>query len=173
MKQAIAGVAPAELEEVTVMTVWPSIAAYPAGRSLGRLYALRWPDIYVFRAGNLLALLSLATLVPLALYFYKLLPGVGTRYCLTNRRLVVKQGITTAERGAIELDGFDSIEVEVQPGQQWFRAGDLVLKREGDVVLRLSGVSRPDVFRHTCLQARVAYVGVRQAAEQQSRGRSA
>ena len=28
MKQAIAGVAPPELGEVTIMTVWPSMAAY-------------------------------------------------------------------------------------------------------------------------------------------------
>ena len=35
MKQAIAGVAPPELGEVTIMTVWPSIGAYRLGRLVG------------------------------------------------------------------------------------------------------------------------------------------
>ena len=59
MKQPIAGVTPAEWLEATITTVWPSIAAYPSGQLLGRLYSIRWPDIYIFRLGNLLALLSI------------------------------------------------------------------------------------------------------------------
>lgn len=47
MKQAIAGVVARDMAEVDVMTVWPSIAAYPSGRFLGRLYANQ-VGIYVF-----------------------------------------------------------------------------------------------------------------------------
>ena len=41
MKQAIAGVAPPGLEEVTVMTVWPSVASTAIGRLHGRLFAIK------------------------------------------------------------------------------------------------------------------------------------
>jgi hypothetical protein len=92
MKQAIAGVAPADLEEVTMMVVWPSIAATMPGRLLGNLYAIKAPDIYFFRIGNLFALLAIP--VSLALYFLRLLPSVmglpvhGVTYRLTNRRII-------------------------------------------------------------------------------------
>ena len=43
MKQAIAGVAPPELGEVTIMTVWPSIGALGLGRWIGRMCGIRWP----------------------------------------------------------------------------------------------------------------------------------
>ena len=49
MKQAIAGVAPTEFDEVTMMVVWPSIAATAIGRFCGRLYAITAPDIYFLR----------------------------------------------------------------------------------------------------------------------------
>ena len=35
MKQAIAGVTPAESEETTIMEVWPSVARYSVARVLG------------------------------------------------------------------------------------------------------------------------------------------
>lgn len=91
MTQAIAGVAPVEVSEVTTMVVWPSIAAYPTGPFLGRLYSKQW-GIYVVTLGNLLALASIPH--ALALYFYRLLPSFfgssvhGTRYKLTNRRVL-------------------------------------------------------------------------------------
>ena len=115
MKQPIAGVAPPELGEVTVMTVWPSIAAYPSGRFLGSLYSIRWPDVYIFRLGNLLALLSIPH--ALALYFYRVLPFVGMRYTLTNRRVVVRRGLSAKDDNSIGLDRFDSIEIVRRVGQ--------------------------------------------------------
>lgn len=165
MKQAIAGVAPAELSEVTVMTVWPSIASYPSGRFLGTLYAIHWPDVSFFRLGNLLALLSIPH--ALALYFYRILPGVGVRYRLTNRRVVVERGVKPALDRGIELDRFDAVDVVVQPGQAWFAAGDLIFRRAGVEVFRLDGVSRPESFRQVCLKAHRSHVGVKQARERQ------
>ena len=129
MKQAIAGVAPAESTEVAVMVVWPSIAAFSSGRFLGRLFSIRWPDVYIFRLGSLFALLSIP--YALLLYFWRLLPRVGRRYTLTNRRVVVQTAITGIDLAAIELDGFDSIEIDVLPGQAWFNAGDLSFRRHG------------------------------------------
>ncbi|MEM7313490.1 MAG: PH domain-containing protein, partial [Planctomycetota bacterium] len=57
MKQAIAGVSPADQNETTVMTVWPSNGLYGLGRFFGGLYSIG-AGFYVFRVGNLLALLT-------------------------------------------------------------------------------------------------------------------
>ena len=84
-KQPIAGVTPPEKREVTVMTVFPTLGAYPAGRLIGRLCRIR-VGFGFFTLGKLFALL----LIPFAigLYAFSLLPGVITRYRLTNRRVV-------------------------------------------------------------------------------------
>ena len=91
MIQAIAGVAPPEVREVTVAIVWPSIAAMSMGRCLGRLYSIK-AGFYFFRVGNLLALASIPLALPL--YFFKVLPFVGSRIRLTNRRIIVERGLS-------------------------------------------------------------------------------
>ena len=244
MKQPISGVAPPELDEVTVMTVWPSIAATPVGRLLGRIFSVRFPDVYIFRLGHLFALMSIP--VALACYFFRLSPSVlgmpihGTFYQLTNRRVLVLRneinlgdGSTTvrlliflvgavpaalwwvicqaaffswavwpndtaswvvtvlcaagvivhllplilpvpiphftygAVHKHVELDRFDSIDIEVLPGHEWFSAGDLVFKLEGTETFRLPAVSRPQAFRTTCLHSHRSSVGVKQARERE------
>ena len=165
MKQPIAGVSPAELGEVTVMTVWPSIAAYPSGQFLGWLYSWKWPDVYIFRVGNLLALLSIPH--ALALYVYRILPWVGIRYTLTNRRIVVRRGLTGVDHKSIDLDRFNSIDIDVKWGQAWFHAGDLVFKLNGVETFRLPGVSRPEAYRSTCLHSQRSHAGVKKALQRQ------
>lgn len=161
----IAGVMPAETKEATVMTVWPSNAKFGLGRMLGQAYAITWPDIYIFRLGNLVALLS----IPLALllFFMRIGPFVGTRYRLTNRRIVVERGLSSKEDKAVDLDRFETIDIAVQPGQAWYDAGDLVFKLGNVETFRLEGVSRPAAFRETCLKAHMAFKGVRQARQRQ------
>ena len=46
--------------------------------------------------------------------------------------------------------------MEVLPGHQWLHAGDLVFRHVGREVLRLPGVSRPEIFRHDCLTVQSA-----------------
>ena len=162
MKQAIAGVSPSQVSEAPVMTIWPSICAYPSGRFLGALYAIRFPNISrVFRVGNIIALLSIPH--ALLLYFWKVLPVVGMRYTLTNRRVVVQRGINGVDERSVNLDKFDNIRIVVQPGQAWFQAGDLIFRSGNREVFRLQGVSRPESFRQACLKSHLAYVGVQQA----------
>lgn len=162
MKQAIAGLSPSKVKEVCVMKVWPSISAYPSGRFLGRLYSIRWPEIYIFRLGHLIGLAS----VPhaLALYFFKVLPFVGMRYQLTNRRVVIQRGLKGVDDNFIELDRFDDVKVMVRSGQEWFHAGDLVFTLGGVETFRLEGVSRPEGFRQNCMKAHLAFVGVAKTA---------
>jgi hypothetical protein len=161
----IAGVMPAETKEATVMTVWPSNAKFGLGRLVGRWYAITWPDIYIFRLGNVIALLSIP--LALVLFFMRISPFIGTRYRLTNRRVIVERGLSGVEDKAVDLDRFDTIDITVQPGQAWYDAGDLVFKLGSVETFRLEGVSRPAAFRETCLKAHMAYKGVKLIRQRQ------
>ena len=67
----------------------------------------------------------------------------------------------------IGLDEFDTVDVEVLPGQEWLHAGEIVFKRSGNEVLRLSGVPRPEIFQHVCQTAQTALISVRDVLRQQ------
>lgn len=168
MKQAITGVVPSDVAEVEVRTIWPSICVYPSGRMLGRWFAIKWPDIYIFRLGNLLALLAIPH--ALLLYFYRVAPYRAIRYWLTNRRVCICRGLSAEVEKSIDLDGFDAIDIQVQDGQQWFYAADLVFMKDGTEVFRLDAVTRPDVARQSCLSVRQAILSVREVRAQQAAG---
>ena len=189
MKQAIAGVSPASLDEVAVMTVWPTIAESGAGQAIGRLCGAggrKGP----FAIGKLFAL---PLIMPsLMLFFLAIVPPFpfpfpfNRRFKITNRRILVledhlewvvyrpfgvpfpAQKIRTEEAKAVQLNRFDTIDVEVLPGQEWFPAGELVFKQGAVETFRLSGVSRPDAFRQVCMKARNSFVLVNEALKQQS-----
>lgn len=158
MKQAIAGVAPPSIQEVSVMTVWPSVAASPIARALGQLYANK-TGISVVTLGNLCCLAFIP--VSLVLYFARVAPFIGTRYKITNRRVVVLRGIAGREEKSIDFDRFDSIKIVVRPGQEWYDAGDLVFYQGNTETFRLDGVSRPAAFRATCMKSRNSHAGVK------------
>lgn len=143
------------------MTVWPSVAKFGLGRWLGTLFAITWPGVYIFRLGNLIALLSIP--IALVLFFLRIAPGIGIRYRLTNRRIIVERGLTGVEDKAVDLDRFDAISIEVLPGQAWYDAGDLIFKLGNVETFRLEGVSRPAAFRETCLKSHMAHAGVKRA----------
>ena len=177
MAAAIAGVTSDTEKEVTIMTVWPSISATPYGRWWGRRYANRVGITLCgipITAGRLIALASIPAILPI--YFHMVVPKIPgiifgaynsacRRYRLTNRRVLVEQSFGGGEQQSVSLDRFDSVEIVVQPGQEWYPAGDLVF-RNGDVeTFRLSGVPHPESFKHTCLKARQGFVGVLQARQ--------
>jgi len=165
MKQAIAGVAPPEIDEIDAMTVWPTIGATSAGRLVGRLAAIRLGLGGFFTLGTALAVATIP--LSLAVYAWQLLPFLCRRYTVTNRRIIVKTGYRGVERQSIDLDALEAIDVEILPGQQWLHAGELILRRGGAEAVRLSGVSRPEVFRQVCLKARNALMSVREVCRQQ------
>jgi hypothetical protein len=176
MKQPIAGVTPPELREATIMTVWPSLAATATGRFLGRLYAIEL-GVPPLTVGHLIALASIPLVV--GLYFgrfavellgaipvvgkWMILPAGAHRYVLTNRRVVVRAGLVRGDQRWVALNRFDSILIDVRPGQAFYRAGDLVFRLGAIETFRLAGVVRPDTFRHTCLEARAGYLGAEEA----------
>ncbi len=166
MKQPIPGVVDPETNEVEVQTIWPSIAGYRSGQWMGKLFAIQWPNIYIFRMGNLFALLSIP--YALILYFYRVSPVVGIRYRVTNRRVTICRGLSAQVEQEIKLSDFDHIEVTVPDGLAWYHAGDLVFQKDGQEVFRLKAVCWPDVFAHNCMGVRQAVVGVQQIREKQS-----
>src|SRR5262245_46939928 len=126
MKQPVAGVAPSQLQEVTVMIVWPSVSATTFGRFWGRLFAID-PCFPLFGVpitlGRLFALASIPFMI--ALYFLMRLPrfpgvilGIVNPWCwqyrLTNRRVVAENPFG-GELKAVSLDRFDTIETVVEP----------------------------------------------------------
>jgi len=165
MKQAIAGVVPSETREATIMTVWPTLAAWPIGRALGSLYSIRAGIGNVLTIGNLIAALSIP--LALVLFFLSLAPGICRRYTLTNRRVIVRRGLTAVDERWVSLDNFDQIDVEVLPGQQWFRSGEMIFRKGPLETFRLSGVSRPETFKQTCLKAQMAHTRVAKVRELQ------
>ncbi len=166
MHQPIAGVVPSELAEVTCKVVWPTIGATRAGRLVGRLAAVRigWGEF--FTLGKLLALATIP--LSLAVFCWQLMPCVCRRYTLTNRRIIIRKGLTAVDGRWISLDDFDSIQIEGLPGQDWLHAGDLIFRRGDLEVLRLAGVSRPETLRQVCLTARTALVSVRDVVARQA-----
>ena len=168
MNQPILGVMPSELAEVTCKVVWPTIGATRAGRLVGQLAGVRigWGEF--FTLGKLLAVATIPLAV--AVFGWQLMPFVCRRYKLTNRRIMICKGLSAVGGSWINLDEFDSIRIEVLPGQQWLQAGELIFLRGDREILRLSGVSRPETFRHVCLAARTALVSVRTVLEQQAAG---
>jgi len=159
MSQAITGVSPSILSETTIMTVWPSMGASPFGQSLGRLYAIRGGFGNILTLGNFIALAAIPIALPL--YFLNLLPWSCRRYRLTNRRIVVERGLRAVVDKEVSLDHFDDVSVEIQPGQRWYRCGDLVFTNGKVETFRLIGVPSPESFQHTCIKAQRGYMGAK------------
>ncbi len=174
MKQAIAGVAPAQISEVTNMIVWPSLSATAFGRFWGRLFGLEYgPHIFgvPVTIGRLFALASIPFM--LALYFLMRLPrfpgvlvGIQNPWCwqyrLTNRRVIMENPFGRVLK-SVALDRFDAIDVVVEPGQAWYKAGDLVFCQGAVETFRIWAVPRPETFRRTCLKSQMSFAGVQKA----------
>ena len=153
------------LPEATMKTIWPSIGATALGRLVGLMAGFTPPGDR-FR---ILGRLGAAASIPLALavYAWTRMPGVIRRYRITNRRVLVLAGLSMRMKSAVDLEGFDSIQIEVRPGHAWLNAGDLVFLRDGQEVLRLPGVGRPEVFRMACVKAQTALVAVDRVLQDQ------
>jgi hypothetical protein len=159
----ISAAAPERISESPLMTVWPTIGATAVGRLVGRLCGLGL-GVGFFTLGKLMALATIP--VSLVVFCWQLMPYICRRYALTDRRIIIQKGLQAVEGQAIGLDEFDEIAIEVRGGQDWLHAGDLVFKRAGSEVLRLAGVSRPEIFRQVCLKARSALVSFRNIGQQ-------
>lgn len=150
--QAVAGMSPPQVNEAIIRDVWPSVAAYPAAASFARATY----RTYIFAPLGWLALAPL--------YFKKLLAimpgmaGLATRYRLTNRRLMICQGLNPTAVKEVPLDRIKDVRLVTDANSEFFVAGNLEIVDEADAVaMTLPGVAEAESVRHSILQAVAAW----------------
>jgi Bacterial PH domain len=144
--QAVAGLTTPEFSEARLRIVWPTVAANFAIASLGKALIktiLLAPIGWIVMAGG---------------YFGKVLPILGRRYLLTNRRVVVQKGWSHRAGGEMALAQIDEIRVVPDSNSEFFRSATVELIHEGKVALTLPGVREPEAFRQAVLNACAAWV---------------
>lgn len=154
--------------EVTVMNVWPSISAGPWGRWLGRMFANR-TGLNLGGVPITLGWVLVLVTIPLSifLYFNKIVPRIPLivlwrlnnncrRYRVTSQRIVIDHPFGGHEFSSISLNDFETSELEVRPGHEWFRSADIVFRRGPGEVFRLRGVPHAEAFRQTCMKTKRA-----------------
>jgi hypothetical protein len=149
---AIAGVSAAKT--AVIAATYPSIASTIPGRLLGRLMECIPLRIGGIKVSNLLfgipaGLLAVPGFLQLRL--------AGPAYVLTNRSVQQRGCLSNRLWREVSLDDIDQVVVRQLEGQQFFPAGEIdLLNKAGDMVMTLSGVLRPEVFRQSILEARDA-----------------
>jgi Bacterial PH domain len=143
--QVITGVVPPLLAEGRVREAWPSVQSHPVVATVGLLLT------------RTIVLAPLAWLLMSGVYFGKLLPLVGKRYTLTNRRLMIRRGWKCSVAKEIALADIDDVRAEPDANSNFFRAANLVIVSKGQVVMTLAGVPEPDGFREAILNAQSAW----------------
>ena len=135
------------------MTVYPSIAAYGIGRALGSLYDCIPLRIMGVKLSNLLLVLPTAP-IPATLYFIQKLTGL--KYTLTNRSMQIWNSLGNQKVKQVALTDITDVIVKELPGQQFYKAGELILigGKSNEEILKLSGIPYPHIFRQTILEAR-------------------
>lgn len=148
---AISGVAASS--EVEIMTVYPSIAAYGIGRTFGSLYESIPLRIMGVKLSNLLFVLPTA---PIAAGLYFLQKVTGQRYKLTNRNMQVWHSLGNRKVTQVPLTDISGVLIRELPGQQFYKAADLVLigGKGNDVIMTLPAIPYAHIFRQTILEAR-------------------
>jgi hypothetical protein len=145
-KQPITGVIAPQEREAHIRTAWPSLAAWPAVATLGR----KLIQSYV--------LAPVGWMLMLPFYFLKVLPIVGFRYTLTNRRVMIQTGWLRKIKQEMSLADIDDIRVVRDGNSLYFRSGTIELLSGGGVKMTLTGVKEPEVFHHAIRNACMAWV---------------
>lgn len=150
--QAISGVNIGR--EVVLETVYPSISASGLGRFIGSICNSIPVKIAGVKFSYLLFGLPLA---PLALAGYGVFKLFGDRYLITTQSVKIISAIGENLKGQANILEIDDVAINVRAGQEFYHAADLILLRgNGDEILTLAGVARPERVRHVILETRDA-----------------
>lgn len=144
-QQVVTGITPPQLGEANIRETWPSVARNPAVAGLGRMLT------------GTIFLAPLGWLLMSGLYFSKVLPVVGRRYTLTNRRLMIRGGWSGKPVQEVPLGEIDDIHIKTDSNSDFFRAATLEVISGGQVRMRLPGTPGPEAFRIAVLNARRAW----------------
>lgn len=140
-KQAVTGVEPPSIGEQLIREKFPSVQALPAVAHVGRLLICSF----------VLAPLGWAMMLPF--YFMKVLPVIGRRYRLTNRRLTICRGVRAVVSEEVLLGEIDEVRLVKDDNSTFFRAANLEILSGDKVVLTLAGVPDAEAFRHAIVNA--------------------
>ncbi|CAN5591158.1 hypothetical protein BH10PLA2_BH10PLA2_16800 [soil metagenome] len=144
-KQIVTGLVPPQTGEAMIRYTFPSVAGSSSIASLGRA---------LMRS---IVLAPLGWLIMAIPYFSKVLPFVGRRYALTNRRLMVCHGWTQKIGNEVPLSKIDEVRIVEDANSPFFRAATLEILSGGQTVMTLPGVPEPEGFRHAIVDARNAW----------------
>ncbi|MGZ0168932.1 MAG: hypothetical protein ACKVHE_05215 [Planctomycetales bacterium] len=159
MSTAIIGVSASG--ETEIRSKYPSIASTGLGRLLGSIYESIPVPIWGIKLSNLLFVLPTA---PLGVLLYTANKLAGERYVLTNRSVQRWAVIGLKQYQSVTLTDVKEIEYVQLPGQEYYHAGDLLLKNaKGDTMLRVQGVKDADIFRQIIEKARDARIGTEES----------
>ena len=136
----------AEDRGTRIREVWPSVKRFPAVANLGKLL------------NNTIALAPLGWLVMSGVYFGKLLPIIGIRYRLTDKRLMILRGWAGKIQEQVALADIDDVRLDPDSIDQFFRSADLQIIKNGSVVMTLTAVCDAESFRHAIIDSRNAWV---------------
>jgi hypothetical protein len=140
-KQAVTGVMPPSVEEAVIRETWPSVSRSSGIAALGRALT------------RTIVLAPLAWLLMAPLYFSKVLPLVGRRYALTNRRLMICRGVKAVPAQQIALNEIDDVRIVKDANSDFFRAATVEVYSNGQVVLKLPGTPEPEAFVNAVINA--------------------
>lgn len=144
-KQAVTGVVPPQQGEAIIRVAWPALT----GTSVPGVVALAKTCM------RSILLAPVGWLLLLPLFVKKILPFLGKRYVLTNRRLmIIRFGARSPYREVALADiDKDGVVFPADSYDDFFRTGTLEIRSGGQVVMRLRGVPEPDGFRVAVVNA--------------------
>src|SRR6267378_3474055 len=144
--QAITGLIPPGVSEALIRQNWPSVAMNPTIATLGRKLSLTY------------ILAPLGWLLMALVFFGKFFPLTAVRYAVTNKRVLIRKGITGVPGAEVPLSEIDDVRVVTDANSDFFRAGTLEIISGGQVRLTLPGVPEPEGFKHAIINACNAWV---------------
>lgn len=135
--------------ELKVLSVSPSVKDWPVPIGLGLVVVLTGALLFVllivpFRAAAAVLCLGLAALV------WPVLKAANTEYVVTNRRVVLREGILGKTELEADLRAVQQVRVVRTPLQETLGIGDVVVEAMA-ATLVLRGVEEPEKLRERIL----------------------
>ena len=131
--------------ETRIREIYPSVARAPAIAGIGKLL------------NNTIVLAPLGWLIMSLVYFGKVLPIVGVRYRLTDKRIAIVRGWKGIASHAVALGDIDDVKLDPASIDQFFRSANLQIFSHGKLEMTLIAVPDAESFRHAILDSRNAW----------------
>ncbi len=144
-QQAVTGLIPPQLHEAIVRVKWPALMGVSLIATIGR------------QLSRTVILAPVAWLLMAPFFFGKVLPFIGRRYVLTNRRLYIGAGWAVTPIQEISLDKIDEVKVVTDANSDFYRTATLIIMSEEKEAMKLYGVMDPEAFKHAIINTRNAW----------------